>query len=226
MNIADEISAVLLAAEIEQKLARRLAIYGELVLEANQRMNLTAARQPASFAEHLLDAMTLAADVKGDLIDVGSGAGLPGIPLALATGYPVVLIDSSKKKAQFLSYAIERLGLNGEALNQRAETLGHDPAYREMFGCATARAVASAPSVAELTIPFLALGGRALLQRGTMDDRERSALFDAAPMLGAEMLEERWLTGERRVLILEKRSPTQQRFPRREGVPQKRPLCF
>ena len=91
---------------------------------------------------------------------------------------------------------------------------------------ATARAVASAPTVAELTVPFLAIGGRVLLQRGTLDEREREAVRDAALMLGANLVEERLLGGERRILILEKMSETQARFPRRNGIPDKRPLCF
>ncbi len=104
--------------------------------------------------------------------------------------------------------------------------VAHDPRYRERYGAATARAVASAPTVAELTLPFLRIGGRALLQRGALDDVERQAVADAAPMLGARLVEERLLDGARRILILEKTEATPQRFPRRVGVPEKRPLCL
>jgi 16S rRNA (guanine527-N7)-methyltransferase len=86
--------------------------------------------------------------------------------------------------------------------------------------------VASAPTVAELTLPLLAVGGVAVLQRGTMDARERTALEDASLMLGAEVEEERTVDGERRILLVRKRAATPQRFPRRTGVPEKRPLCF
>jgi len=85
--------------------------------------------------------------------------------------------------------------------------------------------VATPPAVAELTVPFLAIGGRALLQRGALEPRERNALADAALVLGAELVEERPLGGERRLLILKKLTPTGPRFPRRNGVPAKRPLC-
>jgi 16S rRNA (guanine527-N7)-methyltransferase len=226
LSAADAIAATLVASEIESDLARRLSSYGELVLDGNRTTNLTAAREPAAFAEQILDALTLAGDIDGPLIDLGSGAGLPGIPLAIATGQPVVLVESVKKKAFFLSRALAALGVNGEAVALRAERLGSDPAFRERFRCATARAVGSAPTVAELTVPFLALGGRALLQRGAMSDSERQAVMDAAPMLGAEFLEERFLGGERRILILRKVRPTPSRFPRRDGVPEKRPLCY
>jgi 16S rRNA (guanine527-N7)-methyltransferase len=226
LSFGDEIAASLAAAGIEVALATRLGAYGQLVLDANRAMNVTAARSPAAFAEHILDALTLTADIDGPLIDLGSGAGLPGIPLAIATGQRVVLVDSIKKKVKFLARALAVLELWGEAVDERAEVLARDPGYREKFRCATARGVAVAPVVAELTIPFLALGGRALLQRGSMDERERQAMTDAAAMLGAEVIEERLLGDERRVLVCLKRTSTQQRFPRREGIPQKRPLCY
>ncbi len=226
MSAGAALAETLAASGVEPELAARLGHYGELVLEANRTTNLTAARAPASFAEHILDALSLAGDIDGPLIDLGSGAGLPGIPLAIATGQRVVLVESVKKKALFLIRALRELGLEGEAVALRAERLAQDPAFRERFRCATARAVASAPTVAELSVPFLALGGRALLQRGALTERERQAVADAAPMLGAQLVEERLVGGERRVLILQKRSPTQPRFPRRDGIPERRPLCL
>lgn len=210
---------------VAAELAVRLGGYGGLVLAANRRVNLTAAREPGAFAAHIADALTLAADVAGPLIDLGSGAGLPGIPLAIATGVSVTLVDSVKKKASFLREALQALGLSGEVRDERAEVLGHDPVLRGQFAHATARAVASASAVAEFTLPFLAVGGTALLQRGSMEDAERRALADAALVLGGELVEERLLGGERRILVVVKRSPTQQRFPRRHGIPEKRPLC-
>jgi 16S rRNA (guanine527-N7)-methyltransferase len=224
--IAEAIAAALAAGGVSPELAERLARYGELALEGNRTTNITGARDPSAFAEQVLDALTLANDIDGPLIDVGSGAGLPGIPLAIATGQPVVLVESIKKKAFFLNRALSELHLDGEAIAVRAERLGAEPGFRERFRCATARAVASAPTVAELTIPFLAVGGRALLQRGALCERERQALADSAPMLGAELVEERLLGGDRRVLVLRKLTATQARFPRRDGIPEKRPLCF
>jgi 16S rRNA (guanine527-N7)-methyltransferase len=218
--------AALRAGAVEEPLAERLALYAALVLDANRRLNLTGAKDGATFAAHLLDALTLRGDVVSPLIDVGSGNGVPGIPLALATGARVVLLEPIKKRAAFLREALAALGIDGEALDARAEDAARDPAYREAFGSATARAVASAPTVAELTVPFLALGGRALLQRGSLEPPERNAVADAALVLGAELVEERPLDGERRILILEKRAATTFRFPRKNGVPAKRPLCL
>ena len=217
--------AALRQAGVEDELAGRLAVYAALVLAANRRLNLTGAKDGTAFAAHITDALTLAADVAGPLIDVGSGNGVPGIPLALATGVRVTLLEPIKKRATFLTSALAHLGLAGEAVAGRAENVARDPAYRGQFRTATARAVSTAPTVAELTVPFLALGGRALLQRGALETPERNALSDAALVLGAELIEERTLNGERRILVLEKRAPTSPRFPRKNGIPAKRPLC-
>jgi 16S rRNA (guanine527-N7)-methyltransferase len=86
--------------------------------------------------------------------------------------------------------------------------------------------VSSAPTVAELTVPFLSPGGQALLQRGSLTPDERNAVSDAALVLGAELIEERPIDGERRLLILRKTTPTGPRFPRKNGIPAKRPLCL
>ncbi len=218
--------AAFAAAGIDAALAERLAVYVALVLDANRRLNLTGAKTGAAFAVHVLDALTLRDRVASPLIDVGSGNGVPGIPLALATGARVVLLEPIKKRATFLAAALRTLGIEGEAVALRAEDAARDPALRGGFGTATARAVASAPAVAELTVPFLEIGGRALLQRGSLDPLERNAVADAALVLGAELTSERLLDGERRVLVLEKRVPTGPRFPRKNGIPAKRPLCM
>ncbi|HEX3464097.1 MAG TPA: 16S rRNA (guanine(527)-N(7))-methyltransferase RsmG [Candidatus Elarobacter sp.] len=211
---------------MQEPLATRLGIYAALVLDANRRLNLTGAKSGTAFAEQILDALTLRDDVVSPLIDVGSGNGLPGIPLAIATGVRVVLLEAIKKRARFLQDAIASLGLDAEVLDRRAEDAARNPEYREHFRTATARAVASAPTVAELTVPFLEIGGRALLQRGSLEAVERNAVSDAALVLGAELIGERTLDRERRVVVLEKRAPTSPRFPRKNGVPAKRPLCL
>jgi 16S rRNA (guanine527-N7)-methyltransferase len=222
----EDLAAALRSAGIAVELAERLGAYGALLLEANRKVNLTGAKDAAALVPHLLDALTLAGDVRESLVDVGSGGGLPGIPLALATGARVVLIEPTAKKAAFLERALLACGVTGEVVAERAEVAGRDERFREQFAFATARAVSTAPTVAELTVPFLRIGGRALLQRAGIEPRERQALEDAAPMLGAELTEEREVGGERRILVLEKRRPTEQRFPRRNGVPEKRPLCI
>ncbi len=219
------LTALLVAAGVQAGLAERLAAYGAVLLETNRSVNLTGAKGPAALVPHLIDALTLADEVAESLIDVGSGGGLPGIPLAIATGVPVTLLEPIAKKAAFLRRAAEVLGISATVVADRAENAARTPELREHFAYATARAVSSASTVAELTVPFLRIGGRALLQRAAMDPAERQSVDDAAPILGAVLLEERIVEGDRRVVVLEKRFPTGQRFPRRNGVPEKRPLC-
>jgi 16S rRNA (guanine527-N7)-methyltransferase len=222
----DALGRALRAAGVTGDLADRLAAYGAMLLEANRKVNLTGAKGADALVPHVLDALTLADDVRESLVDVGSGGGLPGIPLGLATGARVLLVEPTAKKAAFLERALRECGLAGEVIAERAEVVARETRFREQFAFATARAVSRASTVAELTVPFLRIGGRALLQRGDEEPMERQALEDAAPMLGAALVDVRQLDGNRRVLVLEKIRPTEQRFPRRNGVPEKRPLCL
>lgn len=204
----------------------RLSAYGTMLLEANRRFNLTGAKTADDLVPHLVDSLTIVPFVDGMFVDIGSGGGLPAIPVAIATGADVTMIESVVKKTVFLQSVLDELGLKGRVIAERAELAAHDPALREHFQAGSARAVSTAPTVAELLLPFLAIGGRAILQRGTLEQREREALTDAALMLGGRVVEERELEGDRRIVVIEKVEPTPQRFPRRAGVPEKRPLCL
>jgi 16S rRNA (guanine527-N7)-methyltransferase len=204
----------------------RLALYAELLLQRNAAVNLTGARDRREVDEHIADVLSIARHVRSPLVDVGSGGGLVGIPLAIATGARVVLIESVGKKARFLREAVAALDLDAEVVAERAEIAAHEPTLRGQFASATARAVGSAPTVLELTLPFLAPDGLAILQRGALDDNERRATADAALMLAGEVVGEEQAGGGRVVLLVAKRGPTALRFPRRPGVPEKRPLCL
>lgn len=209
----------------------RLAAFGTALAEENARVNLTAARDAAAIASHIRDSLTLLPFVCGPYVDVGSGGGFPALPIALATGVATTCIDSVGKKVRALRAIAERLASPGDPLDVtvvlgRAETLGRDERYRERFGFATARAVGPAPTVLELLVPLLVVGGTAMLQRGALDAAERHATADAALVLGAELVEEIALPGDRRLLRVVKRLPTGHRFPRKAGVPEKRPLCM
>lgn len=196
------------------------------MLESNRKFNLTGAKSEEELVEHLIDSLTVVPYVSGDYADVGSGAGFPAIPVAIATGARVTLIETTRKKAAFLRDALEALGIDGEVVAERAEVVAHDERFRERFTCATARAVAVAPTVAELVLPLVEVSGVAILQRGTMDARERTALEDASLMLGGAVESEHQLDGERRIVLIRKTAATALRFPRRTGVPEKRPLCY
>jgi 16S rRNA (guanine527-N7)-methyltransferase len=201
----------------------------DALLERNASVNLTAARSREAVFEHVRDSLSIAPYVVEPFVDIGSGGGFPAIPLAIATGYRGVLIEAVAKKARFLEEVARELDLPLEVRILRAEDAGRDPSLRETFASATARAVASLPAVLELTLPLLQVGGVAVLQRGRLDDRERTAAVDAALVLGAE-IEREVLVGagadERRIVFARKVVPTGPRFPRRAGIPAKRPLCY
>jgi 16S rRNA (guanine527-N7)-methyltransferase len=226
----------LLIAECLQGLAKvpslsetqraRLAEYGALLLLANRRVNLTGAKDVVALLPHLLDSLSVAPYVSGSLIDIGSGGGLPAIPLSIMCRVPVTMIDAVGKKTAFLREAVEALGLNAQVFTARAEAFAFEEAQRERYRTATARAVAVAPTVLEYLMPFLEIGGRAILQRGALDEKERQASADAALVLGGTLVEEIQLEGTRRLLIVNKERPTPIRFPRKAGVPLKRPLCL
>jgi|SRR5579884_305680 len=226
MNERERLAELLSEAGIESRFIPALAHFGELLLETNRRFNLSGADSPEELAPHIVDSVLVAPFVRAPVVDVGSGGGLPAIPIAIVTGAPITMVESTTKKAAFLEAALAQLELHGSVIPERAELAARHADLREQFAGATARAVASAPSVLELTVPFLKVGGVAVLQRGKMDERERNAVGDAAPMLGAEVAEERVLDGGRRLLLIRKVAPTPQRFPRRTGVPEKRPLCY
>ncbi len=212
-------------AGVEAALAERLAEYGTLLLEANRRTNLTGAKTPEALLPHLLDSLSIAQFVREPHVDLGSGGGLPALPLAIAGGVSVTLIEATAKKTRFLEKMLRHFALRGEVLAARAEVAAHEGRYRERFASGTARAVASGTASAELLLPFIALGGSALLQRSKMTPGEREVLADAGLVLGGELEQVLAIGDDRCLAILRKNSPTAQRFPRRTGIPVKRPLC-
>ncbi len=203
--------------------------FAAMLLERTASVNLTAARSRDALFEHVRDSLSIAPYLDEPFVDIGSGGGFPAIPLAIATGYRGVLIEAVAKKARFLEEVVRELDLPLDVRISRAEEAGRDPSLREAFGSATARAVASLPAVLELTLPLLKVGGLAVLQRGRLDDLERTAAVDAALVLGAVVESEirvGTVADERRVVLVRKTAPTGPRFPRRAGIPAKRPLCY
>ena len=224
MSERDELYGLLGGSALDESLRSSLSAYGAALLEANRRFNLTGAKNPAALLPHLLDALTLLPEIEGRTIDVGSGGGFPGIPLLLA-GARVDFLESNAKKCGFLREQIAAFGATAEVFCGRAEVLGRDLLLREQYDRAVARAVSSATTVAEYLIPFLRVGGVALLPRGRAEEGEAAGIADAALVLGAEPLADVLLDGDRRIVRLLKRRPTPSRFPRRTGIPESRPLC-
>ena len=215
--------------------AERFERYHALLAEANARMNLTRVPDdPREAADrNYLDCIAVLA---GDFpaaetaIDVGSGAGFPGVPLAIMRpDIRFTLLDSLGKRAEFLQRVIDDLGLNAEALHLRAEDAARRPELRERFDLAVARAVAPMNVLCEYLLPFVRVGGRMLALKGPTLDGELDAARGAIALLGGEI--ERAATldipgrdWDHRAAWIRKVAPTPERFPRRAGVPEKRPL--
>jgi 16S rRNA (guanine527-N7)-methyltransferase len=224
-SLLDDCRAALAAAGVESAHLEKLALYCARVLATNKSFNLTGAKTVQDFIPLVLDSIEIAPEISESLIDVGSGGGLPAIPLAIVTGVPVTMVETTLKKARFLESVLEELGLTGRVVGERAEDAGHDPTLRGHFHVGTAKAVASAPVVAEYLLPLIKPGGKAVLQRGTIDEREYNALCDASLMLGGQVVTPFPKTSKS-VIIVEKKAQTQQRFPRRVGIPSQKPLCM
>lgn len=162
------------------------------------------------------------------LVDVGSGGGLPGLPLKiLIPALEVTLVEADGRKAAFLTQACARLGLDGvRVVDRRAEDAGRDPALRESFDVAVARALAPMPVLTELCLPFVRVGGRLLAQK-TRDEDVRAADRAISLLGGGRLRVETAPSAVRRsgvIVVVEKMSPTPEAYPRRAGVPSRRPL--
>ncbi|MFM9108819.1 MAG: 16S rRNA (guanine(527)-N(7))-methyltransferase RsmG [Chloroflexota bacterium] len=216
----------------------RLLAYRDLLLAWNERFNLTAVRESEA-AERvlLLDSLLMlpaideAAAASGlrrpSLIDIGSGGGLPAIPLAICRpDLDITLVEATGKKVRFLDQAARELGLSGvRAIAARAEDLARDPAERERYDLATARAVASLPALIELATPFLREGGVALFPKGRAIEDELAAARTACRELGCQVASAATLPGGETMLVtVVKTGPTSARYPRRSGIPARQPL--
>ncbi len=187
--------------------------------------------------EHLVDSLSCLAarglQWNGSLIDVGTGGGLPGIPLSVAcTELRVTLLEATEKKVRFLEYVKTELGLgNLEVLHARVEDIGRKPEFRGAFDLATTRALAALPVVVEYCAPLVRAGGRIIAMKGLLPEEELSQGVKASRELGVELHEVlevdyrvQLLQKERRLVVLNKVGATPSRFPRRVGLAKKRPL--
>ena len=205
---------------------------------ANRRVNLTSVSDwQRAQATHYLDSLSVLSVIpsallrSGRLADVGSGAGLPGLPLHFVIpSLRVTLVEATRKKADFLRGLEETLGLCGvEVRTCRAETLGQDPVAREAFDVVTARGVARLNALAELTLPLCRVGGVVVASKGADAEAEAVEAETAVRALGGALREVRWvdvpgLDRRHALVVLDKVASTPDRYPRRPGVPGKRPL--
>lgn len=212
----------------------RLQTYGNLLLEWNARVNLTAITDPQEVVEkHFLDCLLLLRHdeppARAAVIDVGTGAGFPGLVLLIARpDLRLTLLDSLQKRVRFLRETVDALGLTAETVHARAEDAGRDPAFRERFDRATARAVAKLPTLCEYCLPFVRVGGRFFALKGPGAQAEAETSLSAARLLGGGKpvcFDDRLPGGDERCFVCcEKRSQTPTKYPRPAAKIAKQPL--
>ena len=213
-----------------------LATYERELLEWNTKFNLTAVREPASIrTKHFLDSFSCALAWGNRpphrLVDVGTGAGFPGLPLKIL--YPAMgltLVESVGKKAMFCEHIVRLLNLEYvEVIKGRAEDVGCMPAHREKYDWAVARAVAETRVLAEYLLPLVKVGGTALALKGESGPAEAQAADEALRLLGGQIrqvipVDLPGLADERYLVLMGKTAATPPKYPRKAGMPMKRPL--
>ena len=228
-----------LGLSLTSKQTQQFQLYYQELIEWNKRVNLTAITDYEEVQlKHFLDSLTLVPAFedktwsKGHffLLDVGTGAGLPGIPLKiLLPKVRLVLLESVAKKTAFLQHMVNCLSLDHvEVLTGRAEDIAHQDSYRERFDLVVSRAVGRLSTIAELTLPFCREGGLFIAPKKGKIEEELGQATKAIDTLGGKLKEvkkvELELLEPRFLVMVEKVSPTPQRYPRRAGVPAKHPL--
>ncbi|HZD56177.1 MAG TPA: 16S rRNA (guanine(527)-N(7))-methyltransferase RsmG [Anaerolineales bacterium] len=210
--------------------------YEQELISWNKQINLTAIDHPSKIRiKHFLDSLTcllLMRDTSMErVVDVGTGAGFPGLPLKIV--YPpmrLTLVESVGKKASFCQHIVEVLGLEGvEILQERAEAVGVMAGHRQQYDWALARAVAVMPILAEYLLPLVHIGGHALAMKGESAPAEAHAAEHAIRLLGGHFSQLVRVTlpgveDERYLVTVDKIAATPDRYPRRVGIPSKRPL--
>ena len=211
-------------------------LYCNILLKWNKKINLTRIIEPKEIAvKHIIDSLSVwkvhRFPEDGKIIDVGTGAGFPGIPLKiLCPSLNVVLLDSLGKRVRFLQEVTHALGLaRVECIHARAEDAAHDALYREQFDLAASRAVARLSVLSELCLPFVRVGGAFAAMKGTKYEEESREAGRAIRVLGGGGMECHpvrlpGLSDKRAVVIVRKERPTPPAYPRKAGTPERKPL--
>lgn len=223
-----------LGITLEPLMIERFESYARLLIEWNQKMNLTAITAPAEIAvKHFLDSLTLLSYVdippEAKLADVGTGAGFPGLPLLIARpDIKLTLIDSLNKRLTFLKAVCGELGLNAEFVHARGEEVGKMPQHREKYHFATARAVSHLRELSEYTLPLVKKGGSLISMKGPQPEKEIEEAQKAITTLGGKVEAVHSFVlpdaGERSLIVINKISHTPPNYPRPSAKIAKFPL--
>ena len=229
-----------LGIEFNTRQVQQFELYYQELIEWNKKFNLTAVTDYSSVqVKHFLDSLTITLALPErelkrpdfNIVDIGTGAGFPGVPLKILLPQSrLVLIESTVKKTTFLHHIIDKLELeNVEVVNSRAEEAAHLILYREQFALVISRAVALLSTLVELTLPFCRIGGKFVAQKKGGIDEEINKAEKAIAALGGKLdqikqIELVEFSEVRYLIIIDKISPTSIRYPRRSGLPSRRPI--
>lgn len=218
--------------KITEEQIKQFYTYMSLLLEWNEKINLTAITNPKDIIlKHFVDCATIYEYVEGKVLDMGTGAGFPGVPLKILNPkIEIKLVDSLNKRINFLKIIIKELNLNNiEAIHSRAEELGNNKDYREKFDVVVSRAVAQTSILAEYTIPFCKIGGKCIFMKGANIQEELNNSKKAITILGGkiEKIDELYLeekNNNRKIIVIKKLNNTPIKYPRKPGTPSKEPI--
>ena len=220
--------------ELTEEQLEKFYLYMNILLEWNEKINLTAiTNEKEIILKHFVDSLTINKYIEDSksLIDVGTGAGFPGIPIKiLRQDLKITLLDSLNKRINFLNEVIEKLDLkNIECIHGRAEEFGKNKNYREKYDFATSRAVANMSTLSEYLIPFVKVGGKVLAMKGDKAEEELEEAKKAIKLLGGkvENIDNFYLPDsdiKRNIIIIKKIEKTERKFPRKPGMPAKEPI--
>lgn len=219
---------------LDETALERFDKYAEILTQWNSFMNLTAITEPEEIVKkHFIDSLILLNAVNipqgASVIDVGTGAGFPGVPLLIArTDLKITLLDSTNKRLEFIKAVLEATGLEAETVHMRAEEAGKNKAYREKFDFATARAVSNLRDLSEYCLPFVKKGGSFVPMKSAKTDEEITGAAKAIKLLGGRTEQTKSYeldgAGQRTVVIIKKISQTPTNYPRPSAKIAKFPL--